>query len=463
MKPTHRVNRRQFIQASAGVAAFTIVPRHVLGGPGHTAAGEKLNLVGVGVGGVGFSQLQSCEGAGFQIVALCDVDDVYAKKAFDRWPQARRYRDYREMFQAEGDKIDAVHCATPDHTHAVIVMEALRRKKHVECVKPLTRTIHDSRVLMKAARDAGVATQVTAQPRTGAGAAAVCSMIWDGAIGEIREAYCWSNRPIWPQEIIRPEGEDPVPETFNWDLWLGPAPVRPFKAVWPRGHLALRQMGREKEIGVYHPFSFRGWFDFGTGALGDMGCHHFNTLFCALKLGHPISVEASSTRVMPETYPLGSRVTWEFPAREGLPPVTLTWFDGGLRPTRPPELEPGRSMPAEGNLYIGSKGKILGGPSDGRIIPEEQMQRYGVPPKTAIRKGTGHDIIPAEWLDACRGGEPASCNFDVAGLLTEVVLLGNIAIRMNKKLSWDADRMRFTNDETANRYVREEYRSGWSL
>ncbi len=457
------VSRRDLLAGAAGMALATLVPRHVLGGAGQTAPSDKVTLAGVGVGGVGYSQLQHCEGAGFQLAVLCDCDDVYAKKAFDRWPQARRYRDYREMFQAEGDKIDAVYCGTPDHTHAVIVREALRHKKHVQCVKPLTRTIDESRVLMDAARQAGVATQVTAAPSTSLGAKALCDMIWKGAIGEIREVCCWSNRPIWPQGMARPEGEDPVPESLDWDLWLGPAPERPFKEAWPEDHLALKQGGLKHYKGVYHPFNFRGWFDFGTGALGDMGCHHFNTMFRALKLGHPTSVEASSTRLLPETHPLAARVTWEFPAREGLPPVTLTWYDGGLKPPRPAELEPGRRLPDQGNLYIGSKGKILGGTSDGRIIPEERMQQY-MAASTATSSGSyRRNIIPSEWLAACRGGPPANCNFDVAGLLTEIVLLGNIAIRTRKKLDWDAEQMRFTNDEQANQYIREEYRSGWSL
>ncbi len=457
------LSRRDMLTGAAGMALFTLVPRHVLGGPGQTPPSEKVTLAGVGVGGVGFPQLQDCQQAGFQIVALCDVDDVHAKKAFDRWPQARRYRDYREMLRAEGDKIDAVYCGTPDHSHAVIVMEALRHKKHVQCVKPLTRTIHEARTLVNAARQAGVATQMTASPRTSEGARAVCNMIGDGAIGEVREVYCWSNRPVWPQEMVRPAGEDPIPKTLDWDLWLGPASARPFKDVWPKDYLALKQVGQEGRKGVYRPFNFRGWFDFGTGALGDMGCHHFNTMFCALKLRHPISVEASSTRVLPESYPLASRVTWEFPARPGFPPLTLTWYDGGLKPPQPAELEPDRSLPNQGNLYVGNKGKILGGTSDGRLIPESRMKQYGAPPKTAPRTTQRGSIIPSEWFAACRGGQAASCNFDVAGLLTEVVLLGNIAIRSGKKLLWDAQQMRFTNDENANRYLRATYRSGWTL
>ena len=457
------LSRRDALRSAAGAVLATLVPRHVLGGAGQTPPSEKVTLAGVGVGGVGFPQLQDCQQAGFQIAALCDVDDAYAKKAFDRWPQARRYRDYREMLQAEGDKVDAVYCGTPDHTHAVIAREALRRKKHVQCVKPLTRTIYESRELMKAARAAGVATQMTASPRSSDAARALRKLIADGAIGDVHEAYCWSNRPIWPQGMARPAGEDPIPKTFDWDLWLGPAAMRPFVAQWPKDHLALKQSASERHPGVYHPFNFRGWFDFGAGALGDMGCHHFNTLFCALRLGHPVSVEASSTRVLPETFPLASRVTWEFPAREGLPPLRLTWLDGGLKPAAPAELESGRNLPDQGNLYVGSKGKILGGVADGRIIPDERMKRYEATAPKPPNTGANRALIPSEWLAACRGGPAASCNFDVGGLLTEVTLLGNIAIRCKKKLLWDAQGMRFTNDEAANRYVRETYRSGWTL
>ncbi|MBN1443867.1 MAG: gfo/Idh/MocA family oxidoreductase, partial [Planctomycetes bacterium] len=288
-------------------------------------------------------------------------------------------------------------------------------------------------------------------------------MIQAGAIGAVREAYCWSNRPFWPQGMLRPEGEDKVPEHFDWDLWLGPAPERPYVGYWPEDHLALAQIGaRGSRKAVYHPWNFRGWWDFGTGALGDMGCHHFNTLFRALKLGHPTSVHATSTRVLPETAPLASIVTWEFPARGDLPPLRLQWYDGGLKPPRPAELERGRPMPAEGNLYVGETGVILGGTNDGQIIPESKMKAYRRPPKTLPRSDVQGNVT-AEWFAAMRGGEPASCNFDPAGLHAEVTILGNIAIRTGRRLEWDGEAMRFTNDEDANRYLQEPYRSGWSL
>jgi predicted dehydrogenase len=446
-------SRRRLLKGAGALAAVTIVPRAALGGSGAGAPSQRPALAGVGVGGIGYEQLQACDRAGFQIVALCDVDDVYAKKAFDRWPQARRYRDFREMLHAEGAKIDAVYCGTPDHTHAVITLAALLQKKHVCCVKPLTRTIRECRLVVGAARQAGVATQVTASPNTGEDGCRTCELIWAGAIGEVREVHIWSNRPIWPQGMDRPAGKDPIPKTLDWDLWIGPAPMRPFKNAWPDESLELKQVSRLYN-GVYHPFNFRGWWDFGTGALGDMGCHHLNTPFRALKLRHPTGVSASSTRCLKETAPLASIVSYEFPARQGMPPVRVVWCDGGLKPPCPAELE-GKPLPAEGALYVGTEGKMLGS----TIVSAERAKRFAAVPKTLPRRpGTWR-----EWHEACRGGQQAGCNFDWAGPLTEFVLLGNIAIRSGKWLRWDADAMRFTNYEPANTYLDQPYRTGWSL
>jgi predicted dehydrogenase len=451
------------VRHAAAAAAFTIVPRHVLGGRAYAAPSEKLNIAGVGIGGVGRSFLEGCAGEErARIAFLCDVDHQYAKPVFDEYPQAKPYRDYREMLAQEKD-IDAVLVATPDHTHAVITMEAIRRGKHVLCVKPLTRTVHEARTVMAAARKAGIATQVTASSSTSDSAATLCEMIWDGAIGEVREVHCWSNRPLWPQGMARPEDSDPVPKHLNWDLWLGPAPVRPFKDKWGKEHLVMKQAKYNYPFdAVYHPWNFRGWWDFGTGALGDMGCHHLNTLFRALKLGYPTSIDASSTKAMPEATPLASMVAWEFPAREGMPPVTVYWYDGGIKPLQPPEWEGNRPWPEEGNLYVGDKGKILGDTNSGRLIPESKMKSYKLPPKTLPRSNF-KNIATGEWIRACLGGEAASCNFAVGGLLAEVVQLGNIAIRRGKKLHWDGPNMRFPNDEEANQYLQEPYRPGWRL
>jgi len=451
-------SRRRFMAYAAGAGLFTIVPRHVLGGAGHVPPSETIQVAGIGVGGVGSGQIQSIgKQPGTRICVLCDVDDAYADPTFKRFPQARRYRDFRRMLDAEADKIDAVYCGTPDHTHAVIARAALKKGKHLCCVKPLTRTIHEERLLARAAQEAGVATQVTASANTSEEACRLCEMIWDGAIGDVREAHVWSDRPLWPQGMLRPPGRDPIPETFDWDLWIGPAPMRPFVAKWPEGDLALRQVKASQTPlrAVYHPWNFRGWWDFGTGALGDMGCHHFNHVFRALKLRYPTSINASASQVFDESAPLASVVTYDFPAREGMPPLRLVWYDGGLKPPRPAQLEPGRELPGSGNMYIGDKGVIL----DNRIIPEEKMKAYTLPPKTLPRRsGTW-----AEWVEAIRGGEPAGCHFGWAGVLTEAVLLGNIAIRVGKRLEWDAEKVRFTNHDSANRYVEEAYHNGWSL
>jgi predicted dehydrogenase len=383
------------------------------------------------------------------------VDDVYAKRAYDRWPDARRYRDFREMLDAEGEKIDAVYCGTPDHTHAIIALAALRRKKHVCCVKPLTRTIEENRVVVQVAQETGVSTQVTASPNTSNHACRICELIWGGAIGPVRELHIWSNRPLWPQGMRRPAGEDPVPGTLDWDLWIGPVPMRPFVERWPEGHLAVQQVNSQRpRDAVYHPWNFRGWWDFGTGALGDMGCHHVNTPFRALKLTYPTTVHATATKVFDETAPLASIVSFDFPAREEMPPVRVTWYDGGIKPPCPPELK-GRGLPPSGTLYVGDEGKML----ESEVLPERRAKKFASLPRTLPRRsGTW-----GEWIEACRGGEQAGCHFAWAGLLTEFVLLGNIAIRTGKQLEFDAVNMRITNNAEADALLREPYHNGWSL
>lgn len=457
------ISRRGFLaRSAASAAAFTVIPSRLAGADESRSPNSRLALAGVGVGGVGFGQLKECAEAGFQIVALCDVDDSYAKKAYDHWPQARRYRDFREMLAAEGDRIDAVYCGTPDHTHALIVLAALRRRKHVCCVKPLTRTVHELRLVVKTAREAGVATQVTAAANTSEPACRACEWIASGALGDVRELHAWSNRPVWPQGMTRPPGEDPVPKDLDWKLWLGPAALRPFKGNWPADSPALAQMNlKDWNPGieaVYHPFNFRGWWDFGTGALGDMGCHHFNTPFRALQLGSPARIYASATRVFAESAPLASIVTYDFPARDAQPPLRAVWYDGGLRPATPRHLE-GRPLPDEGTLYVGEKGALLHTWAGLQVFPEALGKRLEtVPRMLPRRRGTW-----GEWAEACRGGESAGCNFKWAEPLTEIVLLGNIAIRTGKLLEWDAARGSFTNSPEANRQLHDDYQNGWSL
>ena len=441
------MSRRCMIGTAAGLAALTIVPRHVLGGPGHVPPSEKLNIAGIGIGGRGEGDLD--EVGSENIVALCDVDEAYAGRVFAKYPKARQWRDFRTMLDEQKD-IDAVVIATPDHTHAVIAMAAIRRGKHVYCEKPLAHSIWECRRLAEAAREAGVATQLGNQGQATETNRLVSEILWDGAIGAVREVHAWCNRPISARGIERPKDTPQVPATLNWDLWLGPARYRPYHPA-------------------YLPFHWRSWWDFGTGVLGDIGCHQLDPVFRALRLGYPTTVEACSSNmdegaaVKEETAPKASIVRFEFPAREGFPPLTLTWYDGGLMPQRPAELEEGRKFgEADDNLFIGDKGKMLGY----RLIPEARMREYGKPPQR-IERSPGHH---KEWLIACKGGPAARANFDWAGPLTEVVLYGNIALRMEKqlyekglKLHCDGPNMRITNLPEANKYIRDEYRHGWAL
>ena len=443
------LSRRDFIGAAGAVAAFTIVPRHVLGGPGNSPPSEKLNIAGIGVAGQGAGDLGAVGSE--NIVALCDVDWGHAAGTFKRYPNAKKYKDFREMLDREDKSIDAVIVATPDHVHAVASMAAIKRGKHVYCEKPLTHSVYEARMIADAAREHKVATQMGNQGQADEETRLLREYIWDGAIGPVREVHVWTDRPLnglnkvyWPQGVDRPADAPPVPDTLDWDLWLGPAPQRPYNPA-------------------YLPFVWRGWWDFGTGALGDIGCHALDPVFRALKLGHPTSVEAISTLVNNETYPVASVVHYQFPARGEQPAVKLTWYDGGMRPLRPDELEDDRQMGTNGALFIGDKGKML----NGRLIPESKMSEYKKPDQT-IPRSPGHHI---EWIEACKGGKPAGSNFpDHAGLLAQAVLLGNVALRpelrerMNRtKLMWDGENMKITNVPDANQFLQREYRKGWTL
>ena len=450
---------KQSSQAAAAWASVQAIPAHVLGG---AAPSKKPTVAGVGIGGVGHGQIQACAHAGFNVTVLCDVDDVLARRTFQKFPQAKRYRDFREMLDKEGDKIDAVYCGTPDHTHAIISLAALRAKKHVLTVKPLTRTIAEGRLLAKEAVKAGVMTQMTASPASTESGCRTCEIIGDGIIGDVTEVHIWSNRPLWPHGMLRPKGSDPIPDTLNWDLWLGPAPKRPFVNKWPAGSLPLVQTNAHPQSAVYHPWNFRGWYDFGTGALGDMGCHHWNTPRRALKLGHPTAVSASSTKIMDESWPLASVITYAFPAREGMPPVKIVWYDGGLRPPRPVELEARRRMPPDGIIYRGTKGIMMAGGASGipRLLPDSKMEAYTQPPKTLKRRSG----IYGEWFEAVMGGPKPSEHWpDCAVPLTEIVLLGCIAVRTGSYLEWDGPAMRFTNSDKATELLDPPYHNGWKL
>jgi len=445
------VNRRSFVLGAAATAAtIQILPRHVLGGRGYLPPSEKLNIAGIGVGGQGGWDLEQ---VGHQnIVALCDVDWDYASATFKKYPHAQKYKDFREMLDRHKE-IDAVVVGTPDHTHAVVSMAAMRLGKHVYCEKPLSRTVHEARALSKAARKYKVATQMGNQGMAFEGNRLLCEWLWDGAIGPVREVHVWSDRPThsgklplyWAQGIERPSDKPSVPASLDWDLWLGPAQWRPYHPA-------------------YAPFKWRGWWDFGSGGLGDMGIHNIAPVFAALKLGAPSSVTASSTAVYPETVPLACTVHYEFPARGEKPPVTLHWYDGGLLPPRPTELEDGRELDHEdGIILVGDKGKMLvegwGGHTP-KLIPDRRMQEYKQPPKS-LPRSIGHH---QEWLDACRLGTPTRSSFDFAGPLTEALLLGMVCVRIGgSKLLWDSNALRITNVPEANNYLHYEYRKGWEL
>jgi predicted dehydrogenase len=445
----NKISRRSFLGSSAAaLASVTIVPRHVLGGPGNVPPSEKLNIAGIGVGGQGSWDLDNVSSE--NIVALCDVDTKRAEGTFKRYPRAKKYRDFRKMLEKEKN-IDAVVVATPDHTHAVATMMAIQMGKHAYCEKPLTRTVYEARAIAKAARQAKVATQMGNQGMAFEGNRLINEWLWDGAIGPIREAHAWSDRPthngklFWAQGVDRPKDTPPVPATLDWDLWLGPAPYRPYHPA-------------------YVPFKWRGWWDFGSGGLGDMGIHNLAPVFSALKLTAPTSVHSSSTLFNNETLPLASTVHYDFPARGDMPPVKLHWYDGGMLPPRPDELEENRRLSREdGLIFVGDKGKMYvegwGGNSP-RLIPEVKMKAYNRPSKT-LPRSIGHH---KEWIQACKKGTKTRSNFDFAGSLTEAVLLGTVSVRTGgKKLIWDSVNLKVTNVPEANEYLHYQYREGWTL
>jgi len=453
------ITRRAFLGSAASAAAFTIVPSSVLGAEGQKPPSEKLNIATVGAGGMGGGNTRRCADAGENIIALCDVDDARAAKIYGEYPKAAKYKDFRIMLEKEKG-IDAVIVAPPDHTHAVAAMMAIKLGKHVYCQKPMTRTVYEARKLTEAAREAKVATQMGNQGHSSEGIRLICEWIWDGAIGQVREVHAWTNRPVWVQGQDRPRGLPPVPAELDWDLWIGPAPMRPYSPT-------------------YHPFAWRAWVDFGCGALGDMACHILDPAFWALKLKYPVSIEGSlATHCNPsntwekigvvETYPSASVIRYKFPARGDMPAVKVIWYDGGIMPERPEELEPGRKLGDDdgGVLFVGDKGKIMCGcyASNPRLIPETKMTEYKRPAKTLPRVKDGPDGHEKNWIDACKGGPPAGSNFDYAGPFTETVVMGNLALRYPwKVLDWDGENMKFTNEAGANEFVQSPYRQGWTL
>ena len=446
--------------AAAGVAAL-VVPRHVLGGRGYQAPSDTLRIAGVGVGGMGRRYIQACA-ATERIVALCDVDHSFAAPVFRTYPDATVYQDFRRMFDKEEKNIDAVIVATPDHNHAIVTMRALRMRKHVYCAKPMTHTIFEVRQVVAAAREAKVATQMSVQTCASDAALGTAELLSSGAIGPVSEVHVWTEHPIYPAAATRPADTPSVPYGLDWDLWIGTAPMRPYHPL-------------------YHPWIWRSWWDFGSGTIGDMACHAMHVFYNALELTAPSRVYASRTTMhggyfqmhpdgtetlppriqTPETESYSTMISWEFPARGNHPPLTMHWYDGGLRPHRPRELDSRTAMPNEGLLFVGEKGKLISGYYGGRdrLLPEARFRGFQPPPKTLARS-IGHY---KEWVEASKGGKPANCNFDFAGRMTEIAQLGTIAARAARLLEWDPERMAITNDAEANSWVNPPYRSGWSL
>lgn len=445
-----KTTRRRFLTtAAAGIGALSVGRAALAARPKKISPNEKMNIAGIGVGGMGAHNINEC--AEENIVALCDVDPDYASKTFQKYPKAKTYTDYRQMLEKEKN-LDGVVIATPDHTHAVIAMAAIQRGLHVYCQKPLTHDVYEARTLARAAREKGVTSQMGIQGHSAEGIRLICEWIWDGAIGNVKTVDAWCSLTYYPfghagwssKWSDRPSDTPPVPDKLNWDLWLGPAPLRPYHPA-------------------YHPAVWRCWWDFGCGMMGDRGVHTLDCVYTAMKLGAPDTVEASVMGGNAETHPLAAIVTFRFPARENLSPLTVTWYEG-LEPPRPLELEPDRQLPAEGGvLFKGEKGVIMAGVygDSPRLIPESAMREYKLPAKTIPRVTGTHE---KDWIRACKERKPAGANFDYSGPLTEVALLGNVARRFSGRLlKWDAENLRVANLPEANDWVKRPYREGWSL
>ena len=440
--------RRGFLRrATTAVAAVSVVPSYVLGLKGAISPNNKLNIACIGIGGRGADDISGVSRE--NIVALCDVDARRAVATYKKFPQAKQYQDFRRMLDQVEKQIDAVVVATPDHTHAVALMRAMKMGKHVYSEKPLAHSIHEVRELIQAARHYKVVTQLGNQGHSFDSIRTFVEWIKDGAIGTVREvhALCGSSYGRLDQvEKVR-EGQ-PVPDGLDWDLWLGPAQFRPYHSA-------------------YVPGRWRGWRPFGTGVLGDWTCHVIDPVFWALELDAPTRVAAETFEYDPkkhfDTFPAETVIRYDFPARGARPAVKVTWYDGGQRPPRPEELEPGKQLPDTGAMVVGDKGKILYGSHGAgnlRLIPASRMQAYQKPAPT-IPRSPGHY---EEWIAACKNGQPAGSNFNYGGPLTEVALVGAIAtLFKDQQLEWNSQQARFTNCPEANQYIDPPYRRGWNL
>jgi predicted dehydrogenase len=438
-----QLSRREMIQQATLAAGLT-----ALGGVWMEGAraqskspNERLNIACVGVGGQGAYDLSQVKSE--NIVALCDVDRRRAAGAFNEFEEAKKYSDFRKMFDEMGKSIDAVVVSTPDHCHAVVAAMALRMGKHVYCQKPITHSVYEARVLTQMASKAKVATQMGTQGHSFPAHAQMVEMIQSGAIGPVNEVHVWTDRAKgwWPQGVRRPSTGQSVPSSLDWDMWLGPAQERPYHSA-------------------YLPFIWRGWWDFGTGALGDMACHLMDCAFWALNLGAPYCVEAKGEGMTEDSPPVSAIIHYKFPAREGMPPVTLVWYDGGNQPS--PDLFLGETVPKvdNGSLFIGEKGRMLVNHGEKPLLlPSAQFKDYQ-PPAPTLRRSPGHY---AEWIQACKTGSPTGSHFGYAGPMTEAILLGNVALRVGKPIEWDARRMKAKGCPEADRFIRPAYRKGWKL
>jgi len=448
-----RITRRRFVgDVTAAGLSFTVVPRHVLG-RGFVAPSDKLNVACIGVGGMGENDVRGV-GATENIYILCDVDDENAAASYQRFPKAKRYKDYREMFDKEAKNIDEVTVTTPDHSHTPAGLLAMRAGKHTRVQKPLARTLGEVRALAAQARKSKVATQMGNQGHASGDTRTIREWVEAGLIGTVREVHFWTNRPIWPQAIDRPLEEYYVPQTLDWDLWLGPAPTRPYHPA-------------------YMPFKWRGWWDYGTGALGDMACHLMDAAFWTLDLGYPTRVMPESTQLYKESAPASSRIQYQFPAKGKRPEVTVVWRDGSLFPPRPQEWDADQDWPFDtsgGQLWIGDQGKMIAGTygENPRLLDAAKMAEvtaHPVPQKyPRIEAAPGQGAVYTEWIRACKGGPPAGSTFDGhGGALTEMVLLGCLAVRAGRTLDVDPATGNVTTPGIPPEWITPSYRAGWSL
>lgn len=430
------------------LAAASIVPSHVLGLRGQTPPSNKLNIGCIGVSGRGGADIDELKSE--NIVALCDVDWKHAAPTFEKFPKAKRFKDFRRMFDSIANEMDAVLVATPDHTHAPAALRAMKLGKHLFCEKPMAHSIAEVRAMMRAARENKIVTQLGNQGHSSDSIRTFCEWIWDGAVGTVREvqAFCGSSYGRIRQ-LDRLAETHATPDTLDWDLWLGPTPYRPYNPV-------------------FLPGKWRGWSQFGTGVIGDWTCHVIDPVFWALDLGAPTHIEAETFDYDPkqhfETFPSSTIIHYDFPARGNRAPVRVTWSDGERRPPRPEELEEGVKVPGIGALVIGDKGKIMYGSHGAgglQIIPSEKMAAYKQKlPAKSIPRSPGHH---KEWIQACKEAKRTGSDFNYGGPLTELALLGIIAIRMKgTKLEWDSANMKFTNSSEANQHLQQPYRDGWS-